>query len=114
MKQAATWQSIRAEGLRRIHDGLWAPGARIPDEADLAGEFGCARATVNRALRSLAEDGFLERRRKGGTRVALTPVRKARRAGSSMATGLSRMIWRRCRTTWLPRSNCPPDHACAT
>jgi GntR family transcriptional regulator, histidine utilization repressor len=39
--------------------------------------LGCARATVNRALRDLAEAGLLERRRKGGTRVPLTPVRKA-------------------------------------
>src|SRR5690606_17467133 len=37
----------------------------------------CARATVNRALRELAEAGFLERRRKAGTRVALNPIRKA-------------------------------------
>ncbi len=72
-----TWQAIRDEALRRIRDREWPPGDRIPDEADLAREFGCARATVNRALRQLAEEGFLERRRKGGTRVPLTPVRKA-------------------------------------
>lgn len=72
-----TWQAIRDEALRRIRDREWPPGDRIPDEADLAREFGCARATVNRALRQLAGEGFLERRRKGGTRVPLTPVRKA-------------------------------------
>jgi len=74
---AAGWQDIRAEALRRIRRGDWAPGARIPDEADLAQELGCARATVNRALRDLAEAGFLERRRKGGTRVPETPIRRA-------------------------------------
>jgi GntR family transcriptional regulator, histidine utilization repressor len=74
---AAGWQDIRAEALRRIRAGDWPPGARIPDEADLAAELGCARATVNRALRDLAEAGFLERRRKGGTRVPETPVRRA-------------------------------------
>ena len=77
MKRPATWKTIRVEALRRVHTGLWAPGARIPDEAELAAEFGCARATVNRALRSLAEDGLLLRRRKGGTRVPTMPVRKA-------------------------------------
>lgn len=77
MKRPATWKAVRVEALRRIHTGLWAPGARIPDEAELAAEFGCARATVNRALRSLAEDGLLLRRRKGGTHVPTTPVRKA-------------------------------------
>lgn len=74
---AAGWQVVRAEALRRIRGGDWPPGARIPDEADLAAELGCARATVNRALRDLAEAGFLDRRRKGGTRVPETPVRRA-------------------------------------
>ena len=73
----AGWQAIRAELLRRIHAREWQPGERIPDEADLADEFGCARATVNRALRDLADDGLVERRRKAGTRVTLHPVRKA-------------------------------------
>lgn len=71
------WQSVQAEVLRRIHARIWRPGAQIPNEADLAAEFGCARATVNRALRNLAEAGLLDRRRKAGTRVALQPVAKA-------------------------------------
>ncbi|MFC2968201.1 GntR family transcriptional regulator [Acidimangrovimonas pyrenivorans] len=71
------WEEIRAEVLRRIDRRDWAPGAIIPTEAELAAEFGCARATVNRALRELAAQGVLERRRKAGTRVATLPVRKA-------------------------------------
>lgn len=71
------WQAIRAELLRRIHARDWLPGALIPGETELAEEFGCARATVNRALRDLAEEGLVERRRKAGTRVTLHPVRKA-------------------------------------
>ena len=71
------WEEIRAEVLRRIRARDWPPGALIPTEEDLAAEFGCARATVNRALRDLAGAGVLERRRKAGTRVALLPVRKA-------------------------------------
>lgn len=74
---ATTWQAVQAEALRRIRSREWPPGARIPDEEVLARELGCARATVNRALRDLAEAGLLERRRKAGTHVALTPVRKA-------------------------------------
>lgn len=68
---------IAAEVRRRIHDREWLPGQRIPDEADLAIEFGAARATVNKALQMLAWDGLLERRRRAGTRVAISPVRKA-------------------------------------
>ncbi|MFU8776707.1 MAG: UTRA domain-containing protein [Roseovarius sp.] len=75
--QFNTWQSIQDEVLRRIHARDWPPGADIPNEADLAREFGCARATVNRALRALAEAGMIERRRKAGTRVALHPVSRA-------------------------------------
>ena len=71
------WQAVRDEALRRIRTRQWPPGELIPNEADLARELGCARTTVNRALRDLAEAGFLDRRRKAGTRVALTPLRKA-------------------------------------
>ena len=73
----ANWEDIRAEVLRRIRLRLWLPGAVIPTEEALANECGCARATVSRALRELAQGGVLERRRKAGTRVALHPVRKA-------------------------------------
>ncbi len=75
--QFKSWQAIQAEVLRRIHARDWPPGHTIPNEVDLAREFGCARATVNRALQSLADSGLLERRRKAGTRVALHPVGKA-------------------------------------
>lgn len=72
------WERIRDEVLERIQNRVWRPGDLIPNEEDLAVEFGCARATINRALRQLSDDGFLERKRKAGTRVALTPVRHAR------------------------------------
>lgn len=71
------WQSVQDEVLRRIHAREWKPGDLIPNEADLALEFGCARSTVNRALRSLADNGLLDRRRKAGTRVAAAPIAKA-------------------------------------
>ena len=62
---------------RRIYTREWQPGQSIPNEADLAIELGCARVTVNRALRTLAEVGLLDRRRKAGTRVALHRISKA-------------------------------------
>lgn len=79
MNRAAfrSWQGVQDEVLRRIHAREWKPGDMIPNESDLALEFGCARSTVNRALRSLAESGLLDRRRKAGTRVATQPVAKA-------------------------------------
>ncbi|WP_240790422.1 GntR family transcriptional regulator [Rhodobacter sp. SY28-1] len=72
------WEDIRAEVLRRIRARDWPPGALIPGEEALAEEFGVARATVNRALTSLAEAGVIERKKRAGTRVAELPVRRAR------------------------------------
>lgn len=74
---ALGWQGIRDVMMDRIRARHYAPGSLIPNEAALAAEFGCARATVNRALRDLAEAGFLDRRRKAGTRVLAEPRRKA-------------------------------------
>ncbi len=74
---SAGWREVRAELGRRIAARDWAPGGRMPNEEDLAEELGCARGTVNRAMRALAEDGIVERRRRAGTRVAVTPVRRA-------------------------------------
>lgn len=68
---------MRAEVLQRLRTRLWKPGERLPTEAELAAELGCARSTVNRALQALADEGLLERRRRGGTRVVLHPERKA-------------------------------------
>ena len=70
-------QAIAHEVRRRIIDREWRQGDRIPDEADLAVEFGAARATMNKALQMLADEGLLDRRRRAGTRVAVDPVRKA-------------------------------------
>ena len=69
------WQGIRDVMMDRIRTRHYAPGALIPNETDLAAEFG--RATGNRALQELAAAGFLERRRKAGTRVVAEPRRKA-------------------------------------
>ena len=70
-------QSIADEVRRRIVELKWRQGERIPDEAELAVEFDAARATVNKALQTLADEGLLDRRRRAGTRVAVNPVRKA-------------------------------------
>lgn len=68
-----SWKSVRDEIGRRIDQRVWAPGDMIPNEAELAQEFDCARTTVNRALRELAEQGLVTRKRRAGTRVTLNP-----------------------------------------
>ena len=72
-----TWQAVQAEVLSRIRSGKWRAGQLIPTEHQLAEEMGCARATINRALSQLAQDGIVQRRRRVGTRVAATSVPEA-------------------------------------
>lgn len=69
-------QAIAEEVRRRIVERAWRQGERIPDEAALAVEFGASRATVNKALQLLADEGLLDRRRRAGTRVALDPAQR--------------------------------------
>jgi GntR family histidine utilization transcriptional repressor len=76
--KATGYAAVKNELLRRIRSRVWAPGALVPGEIELAAEFGVARGTVNRAMRELTEQGYLERKRKGGTRVRPSPLRAAR------------------------------------
>jgi GntR family histidine utilization transcriptional repressor len=66
----ALYQRIKRELLARIREERMAPGASLPGEVELARDYGCARMTVHRALRELAAEGVVERRRRAGTRVA--------------------------------------------
>lgn len=72
-RKGLTWQAVQDIVLERIQNGTWPEGQLIPTECELSAELGCARATVNRAMQALAENGVVERRRKVGTRVALHP-----------------------------------------
>ena len=85
-----SWQSVQEEVLARIHSRQWKPGDLIPNEADLAQEFGCARATVNRALQNLADEGLLDRRRKA---VASQLNQEAAEEKSAAARGLARQLF---------------------
>lgn len=77
LRKPSKSRQIETEVRRRIVEREWRQGERIPDEADLAVEFGVSRSTVNKALQRLANEGLLDRRRRAGTRVAVDPVRKA-------------------------------------
>jgi GntR family transcriptional regulator, histidine utilization repressor len=70
------FRDIKQQVFKRIRAGEWGPGSLLPGEVELAAEFGCARATVNRAMQELSDDGIIERRRKGGSRVKLSPARQ--------------------------------------
>ena len=58
---SALYQQVKDFIARKIADGSWKPGDRVPSEAELVAEFGIARMTVNRALRELADQGRIVR-----------------------------------------------------
>jgi GntR family transcriptional regulator len=53
-----------------IKEGFWRAGTRLPTEAGLVEASPCSLGTVQRALRELAADGLIERRRGSGSVVA--------------------------------------------
>ncbi|WP_185968390.1 GntR family transcriptional regulator [Paracoccus sp. M683] len=87
-RSTTTWQSVRNEVLLRIRSQEWPAGTLIPTEKQLALEWGCARATINRALRDLADNGIVERRRKVGTRVTAAPRLEASREVSTIRSDI--------------------------
>jgi len=54
---------------KRIVQGEWHLGDRIPTEAQLAAEFHCSIGTVSKAIARLTHVGMLERRTRAGTRI---------------------------------------------
>lgn len=57
---------------RRIHEGRWPVGERIPVEAELIEELGVSRATLRQAVQALVHVGVLETIQGNGTFVRAT------------------------------------------
>ncbi len=68
---------IRTDLEGQIRSGAWPPGARIPTEAELVAQYGCARMTVHKAITTLVAAGLVERRKKAGSFVATPHVQTA-------------------------------------
>ncbi|WJY23078.1 phosphonate metabolism transcriptional regulator PhnF [Fontisubflavum oceani] len=74
MGRAAVWTSIRDSLSAEIASGHYAPGDRLPTEAELAARFGVNRHTVRRALADLASAGTVFPRRGAGVFVTHQPT----------------------------------------
>ncbi|MDO4912884.1 MAG: GntR family transcriptional regulator [Lactobacillus sp.] len=59
-----------------IEKQVYTVGQRIPAERQLAEKFGVSRMTLRQAIKTLEEEGFLERRLGSGTYVASQKVRE--------------------------------------
>ncbi|QXT41171.1 phosphonate metabolism transcriptional regulator PhnF [Gymnodinialimonas ceratoperidinii] len=74
MGRAALWNAIHDTLAEEIARGHYAPGDRLPTEAQLADRFGVNRHTVRRALAALAEDDIVFSRRGAGVFVRHVPT----------------------------------------
>ena len=70
MPALALYEQVKAFITRKIQDGSWPAGHRLPSESELVAQFGVARMTVNRALRELQSEGLVERVQGVGTFAA--------------------------------------------
>lgn len=61
--------ALRQALISAINDGFWKSGAKLPTETELVRSTPYSLGTVQRALRALVEEGYVERRRGYGTYV---------------------------------------------
>ena len=57
-QDAEAYRHIHSVLARRIKDGEYPAGAKLPTETELADEFGCRTDAAARALRALQRDGL--------------------------------------------------------
>jgi len=66
------YKRAETEMIARIVERVWRPGMRLPNEFELAAEFGVSQGTIRKALMSLESRGLLSRSPGRGTSVART------------------------------------------
>lgn len=64
------YRQVRETLVRRMVDGVWAPGEPLPSEMQLAAELGVSQGTVRKALDEMAAENLVTRRQGRGTFVA--------------------------------------------
>ena len=57
----ALYAQVKEHISRKIQDGTWPAGHRLPSEHELVAQFGISRMTANRALRELVDQGRVVR-----------------------------------------------------
>jgi len=64
------YAQVKRALAERILSGVWAPGRPLPNEFQLADEFGVSQGTVRKALDALAAEHLVERHQGRGTFVS--------------------------------------------
>ncbi|MGO4753204.1 GntR family transcriptional regulator [Streptomyces sp. 2MCAF27] len=65
----AMWPQIAAEIIRRIKDGTYPPGSKVPSVVQIAAEFEVVNSTAQRAMEAVRAEGLTRSERGMGTYV---------------------------------------------
>ena len=63
------YAQVRDQLIERIRSGVWKPGQLIPNEFEIASEFGVSQGTARKAIEGLASERLVLRRQGRGTFV---------------------------------------------
>ena len=63
------YAQVRDQLIERIRSGVWKPGQLIPNEFEIAAEFGVSQGTARKAIEALASERLVLRRQGRGTFV---------------------------------------------
>lgn len=69
-------KKIEQDILEKIESGVYLENETIPTEFALAKMYGVSRPTVRQAIQTLADEGFLEKRKKRGTIVTKPKIQQ--------------------------------------
>jgi DNA-binding GntR family transcriptional regulator len=69
LRQRPIAEQVTQELHKRILEGVYSPGERLPSESELADEMSVSRGSVRSAMASLAAAGLIDRRQGDGTYV---------------------------------------------
>lgn len=101
------YEQIKDDLLLKIKDGTYAEGETFPSEVDLAKSYGVSRPTIRQALQILADEGYLDRRKRRGTVVISTSasVKDGRAVPSEFDAGTANGVWNLEDQTFLKDGN---------
>ncbi|MFF4311731.1 GntR family transcriptional regulator [Streptomyces sp. NPDC001507] len=64
---------VRDWVMDQMYEGVLVVGSQLPSQRDLADDLGVSRDTVQRVLKAMGQEGWVESHRGSGTRVVMTP-----------------------------------------
>jgi GntR family transcriptional regulator len=86
MARTPLYKAAETQMIARIEKGEWEIGRRLPNEFELAAEFGVSQGTMRRALITLEGMGYLNRKPGRGTLVAANaPAAPSGQSGAQTA-----------------------------